>query len=112
VAALSLTLAQFYQRLACYKSQFVSAILAAICWRQPASCLADLLFAPRVRRLCLMSGKLAALGTLLFLAAPIPMAGQSPSAYRAQRLDRVVSRCQKLLVADDGKVTCTKGVTL
>lgn len=54
---------------------------------------------------------------LLFLIAPIPVAGQEPPFDKAQRIGQVLSHYEKLgyfngaiLVADHGKIICAKGV--
>jgi CubicO group peptidase (beta-lactamase class C family) len=64
-----------------------------------------------------MPGKFPALLTLLFLASPVPIAGQAPPLDKAQRIEQLVSHYQKLgyfngaiLVADRGKVIYSKGV--
>ena len=64
-----------------------------------------------------MSVKLPSLLALLFLLAPVRLAGQAPSLDKAQRIDQVVSHYQKLgyfngalLFADRGKVVYAKGV--
>lgn len=64
-----------------------------------------------------MPGKFPSLLALLFLLSPLPVASQAPRLDKAQRIDQVVSRYEKLgyfngaiLVADHGKVIYAKGV--
>jgi len=63
-----------------------------------------------------MPGKFPALLILLFLGAAIPLTGQSSAFGKAERINQVVSRYQNLgyfngaiLVADRGKIICSKG---
>ena len=64
-----------------------------------------------------MPGKFPALLALIFLLAPVPLAGQTPPSDKAPRIEGIVSHYEKLgqfngaiLVADHGNIICAEGV--